>query len=35
MTDRLAALDGALEVRSAPGGGTTIIGRIPVAEVVE
>jgi signal transduction histidine kinase len=35
MADRLAALDGTLEVRSAPGAGTAIIGRIPVAEVVD
>jgi signal transduction histidine kinase len=33
MADRLAALDGALEVRSARGAGTVVIGRIPVAEV--
>jgi signal transduction histidine kinase len=32
MSDRLAALGGALEVRSAPGEGTTVIGRIPVSE---
>jgi signal transduction histidine kinase len=31
IADRLAALDGALEVRSAPGAGTTVIGRIPIA----
>jgi signal transduction histidine kinase len=30
MADRLAALDGTLEVRSAPGGGTVVVGRIPV-----
>jgi signal transduction histidine kinase len=30
MRDRLDALGGALEVRSSPGGGTTIVGRIPV-----
>jgi signal transduction histidine kinase len=30
MRDRLDALGGALEVRSSPGGGTTISGRIPV-----
>ncbi len=29
MADRLAALDGRLEVRSSPGGGTTVIGRVP------
>lgn len=29
MRDRLDALGGALEVRSSPGGGTTISGRIP------
>ena len=31
MTDRLDAIDGTLYVRSAPGEGTTVIGRIPVA----
>lgn len=30
MTDRLAALDGTLDIRSQPGGGTTVSGRIPV-----
>ena len=30
MADRLAALDGALEVRSTPGRGTTIRGRVPI-----
>jgi signal transduction histidine kinase len=30
MSDRLAALDGTLEVRSAPGAGTTVIGRVPL-----
>lgn len=30
--DRLAALDGTLEVRSEPGHGTTVAGRIPVKE---
>jgi hypothetical protein len=30
MADRIAALGGALEVRSAPGRGTTISGRLPV-----
>jgi len=30
MADRLAALDGTLEVRSAPGQGTTVTGRIPL-----
>jgi signal transduction histidine kinase len=29
MADRLAAIGGTLEVRSAPGGGTTVGGRIP------
>jgi signal transduction histidine kinase len=29
MTERLEALGGAIEVRSAPGGGTTVAGRIP------
>jgi signal transduction histidine kinase len=30
MADRLAALGGVLEVRSAPGEGTTVGGRLPV-----
>ncbi len=30
MTDRLDAIGGAIRVQSAPGGGTTVIGRIPV-----
>jgi signal transduction histidine kinase len=30
MADRLAALDGRLEVRSAPGQGTTITGHLPI-----
>jgi signal transduction histidine kinase len=30
MTDRLEALDGKLDVRSAPGSGTTVAGRVPV-----
>jgi signal transduction histidine kinase len=30
MQDRLAAFGGSLEVRSAPGAGTTVIGRVPV-----
>jgi signal transduction histidine kinase len=30
MADRLEALGGQLEVRSAPGRGTTVVGRIPV-----
>jgi signal transduction histidine kinase len=30
MADRLAALDGTLEVRSKPGAGTTIAGSVPV-----
>ncbi len=30
MSDRLAALDGSLEIRSRPGDGTTLLGRIPV-----
>jgi signal transduction histidine kinase len=30
MADRLAALDGTLDIRSQPGGGTTVSGRIPV-----
>ena len=31
MADRLAALGGQLEVRSAPGQGTTITGQLPTA----
>jgi signal transduction histidine kinase len=30
MADRLAALEGVLEVRSAPGRGTTVSGRVPI-----
>jgi signal transduction histidine kinase len=30
MVDRLAALGGALKIESAPGAGTTVIGRLPV-----
>lgn len=30
MIDRLAALGGTVEIRSAPGAGTTVLGRIPV-----
>ncbi|MGH2589360.1 MAG: sensor histidine kinase, partial [Actinomycetota bacterium] len=30
MSDRLAALGGALEVRSEPGDGTRVVGRIPI-----
>jgi signal transduction histidine kinase len=30
MSDRLDALGGSLTVRSAPGAGTTIVGRVPV-----
>ena len=30
MADRLAALGGTLDIRSRPGGGTTVSGRIPV-----
>ncbi len=33
MADRIAALDGKLEVRSAPGTGTVVTGRIPVIEM--
>ena len=32
IADRLAALDGTLEIRSAPGQGTTVAGRLPTAE---
>jgi preprotein translocase subunit SecD len=31
MTDRLSALGGSLNVRSTPGSGTTVTGRIPIA----
>jgi signal transduction histidine kinase len=31
MTDRLAALGGALDVRSQPGRGTTLAGQLPVS----
>ncbi|HET9442998.1 MAG TPA: sensor histidine kinase [Acidimicrobiales bacterium] len=30
MADRLEALDGELEIRSAPGQGTTVVGRLPL-----
>jgi signal transduction histidine kinase len=30
IADRLAALDGGIEVRSAPGAGTTVAGSLPV-----
>ena len=30
IADRLAALDGTLEVRSTPGAGVTLRGRVPV-----
>jgi signal transduction histidine kinase len=33
MADRLAALGGELEVRSEPGEGTTVIGRLPVPQL--
>jgi signal transduction histidine kinase len=29
MADRMAALGGMLEVHSAPGRGTTVVGRVP------
>ena len=32
MADRLAAIGGSLEIRSTPGEGTTILGRVPVGE---
>ena len=34
MADRLDAVGGSLDVRSAPGRGTTIVGRVPVRERV-
>jgi signal transduction histidine kinase len=33
MADRLDAVDGTLEVTSAPGEGTSVRGRVPVGEV--
>ena len=33
IADRLAALDGAVEITSLPGGGTTVSGSVPVARV--
>ena len=33
MADRLAALGGTLDIRSRPGGGTTVLGRIPAPAV--
>jgi signal transduction histidine kinase len=35
IADRLSALDGNVEVRSAIGEGTTIVGRVPVAAIAE
>jgi signal transduction histidine kinase len=35
LADRVAALDGLLRVHSEPGGGTRIVGAIPLAEVRE
>jgi signal transduction histidine kinase len=32
MTDRLEAIGGTLEIRSRPGAGTTVTGRVPVGE---
>jgi len=34
MSDRVGAIGGSLKVQSAPGQGTRISGRIPVAELV-
>ena len=33
MADRLAAIGGTLEVRSAPGEGTTVAGRVPARPI--
>ncbi|MGH9285711.1 MAG: sensor histidine kinase, partial [Acidimicrobiales bacterium] len=33
MSDRLEALDGGLEIRSEPGQGTTVIGRLPISRL--
>lgn len=30
MADRIDAIGGSLEIRSAPGAGTTVLGRVPV-----
>jgi signal transduction histidine kinase len=35
MADRLAALGGTLHLRSQPGAGTTVTGRLPVSEQAE
>ncbi len=35
IADRLAALDGELELRSVPGAGTTLVGSLPVGEASE
>ncbi|MBW3594858.1 MAG: hypothetical protein KY391_04710 [Actinobacteria bacterium] len=32
MSDRLASLSGSLEVRSSPGEGTTVVGKVPLVE---
>ena len=34
MADRLAAVGGGLDVRSSPGSGTSVTGRVPVGEQV-
>ena len=34
MNDRLDAIGGTLEVRSSPGSGTSVTGRVPASEVV-
>ncbi|MDP8956537.1 MAG: GAF domain-containing sensor histidine kinase [Actinomycetota bacterium] len=34
MTDRIEALGGALEIRSEPGSGTTVTGRVPIPDEV-
>jgi signal transduction histidine kinase len=31
MTERMAALGGSVEIRSVPGRGTTIVGRVPLS----
>ena len=35
MADRLSALAGGLDVRSAPGAGATIIGSVPISGTAE
>jgi hypothetical protein len=32
MTDRVDAIGGSLDIKSGPGGGTTVEGRVPVGD---